>query len=305
MVQTVGILSPGDMGHAVGAVLRQGGLRVITCLRGRSARTFALAAEAGIEDMPDDETLVQEAEILLSILVPAEARAAAERVARAVRATGADLLFAECNAIAPRTVCGVAELLVAAGARCVDAGIIGGPPVWGSSGTRFYASGQHAAELAALAEHGLSVRIAGDRIGQASGLKMCYAALTKGITALATESLTAAKALGLDAALRAELEQSQHALLSMIARQVTGMPPKAHRWVGEMEEIASTFADVGLTPRILAGAADIYRFVAQTPLGAETPESRQRGQTLDDVTAILAASLENAAGTEKAQVRGD
>lgn len=291
MIQAVGILSPGDMGHAVGAVLRQGGLRVITCLRARSARTVALASKAGIEDVADDETLVREADVLLSILVPAEARVTAERVAAAVQETGADLLFADCNAIAPRTMYQIAETIAAAGGRCVDAGIIGGPPVLGGSATRFYASGEHAGEFAVLAQHGLDIRIAGGQIGQASGLKMCYAALTKGLTALATESLTAAKVLGLDEALRTELELSQRTLLGMIERQVTGMPPKAYRWVGEMEEIAATFEDAGLTPRILQGAADIYRFVEQTPLGAETPESRQHGQTLDEVIAILAESL--------------
>jgi hypothetical protein len=125
---------------------------------------------------------------------------------------------------------------------------------------------------------------------------MCYASLTKGLTALATEALVAGQALGLAETLSAELQLSQKALLSWIERQVPAMPPKAYRWIGEMEEIAATFADLGLTPQILEGAAAMYRFVGQTELGTETPEQRQRGQTLDDVTTILAAAL-----TEKPQ----
>src|SRR5581483_9064499 len=97
---TVGILTPGDMGHAVGEVLRHGGLRVITCLRGRSARTVALAAEAGIEDVADDETLVREADMILSILAPSAAAEIAQRVAAALRSTGERVCFVECNAIA-------------------------------------------------------------------------------------------------------------------------------------------------------------------------------------------------------------
>ena len=69
------------------------------------------------------------------------------------------------------------------------------------------------------------------------------------------------------------------------------MPPKAYRWVGEMEEIASTFAALGLPPDLLKGAADIYRLVGTTPLGAETPEERREGQTLDVVVGMLAAAL--------------
>src|SRR5437660_8867102 len=101
---TIGILSPGDMGHAVGATLTRHGLRVLTNLQGRSARTAVLAAQAGIIDVADDQTLVREVDILLSIMVPAQAYSCAERVAAAVRTTRSSVLFADCNAIAPRTV---------------------------------------------------------------------------------------------------------------------------------------------------------------------------------------------------------
>jgi len=291
-IQTVGLMSPGDMGHSIGNVLRVGGLRVITCLRDRSARTAALAAEAGIVDVPDYETLVREADVLLSVLAPSEARRLADRVAAAVRATGTDLLYAECNAIAPQTVREIATVVTAAGARFVDAGIIGSPPKPGEQRTRVYASGEHAVEFAELAQYGLNVRVIGSEVGQASGLKMCYAAITKGLTALATELLVAGRAMGLTEPLRAELQQSQPALYGWVERQVPTMPPKAYRWVGEMEEIAATFGYLGLTPQILQGAADLYRFVGQTPLAEETPEVRQRGQTLDDVVALLADALE-------------
>ena len=42
-VQTVGVMSPGDMGGNVGRALRENGLDVITCLEGRSERTRGLA----------------------------------------------------------------------------------------------------------------------------------------------------------------------------------------------------------------------------------------------------------------------
>src|SRR5438067_8093965 len=91
-IETVAVMSPGDMGHAVGRRLREHGLRVITCLRGRSERSRRLAAQAGIEDVPDEQALVQQAGVLLSVLPPAQARNLAERIAAVVRATGVDLL---------------------------------------------------------------------------------------------------------------------------------------------------------------------------------------------------------------------
>ena len=213
MKPTIAIMSPGDMGHAVGAVLRQAGLRVITQLDGRSERTRALAARAGIEQVADDDILVRAADILLSILVPAEALALAERIAGAVRGTGATPLYVDCNAIAPQTARQVAEIVEGAGARFVDAGIIGPPPQSGATSTRFYASGGDAATFARLKDFGLDVRVVGDRPGQASALKMCYAALTKGTTALMTELSIAAERLGVSDALRAEFarEPAGHA----------------------------------------------------------------------------------------------
>lgn len=292
MIETVAVLSPGDMGHAIGRTLREAGLRVITSLEGRSARTAALAAQAQIEDVPDDAALVREADALLAVLVPSAALGIAERIATAVERTGAPLLYADLNAIAPQTARTIGERLTRAGVRFVDAGIVGGPPRPGGHGPRVYASGAAAGELAALRERGLDVRVLGEDIGQASGLKMCYAALTKGLTALATELLVAGEALGLSEPLRAELEGGQEALWAWIGRSVPGMPPKAYRWVGEMEEIAATFGQLGLTPRMLEGAADLYRFVGETPLAAETPEARRQGTTVEGVVRLLAGALD-------------
>src|ERR1700753_3227113 len=108
---TVGIISPGDMGHAIAAVLKGRGLRLITNLQGRSSRSAALALQAGIVDVADDATLVREADILLSILVPARASELAERIAKAVQETQTKLLFADCNAIAPGTVKAIEKIV--------------------------------------------------------------------------------------------------------------------------------------------------------------------------------------------------
>lgn len=288
---TVGIISPGDMGHAIASVLKEHGLRLITNLQGRSTRSATLAAQAGIIDVADDITLVREADIILSILVPARAQELAERIAKAVQETHTPLLFADCNAIAPSTVQSIEQVVTAVGIDFVDGGIIGGPPRSGTEGPQLYVSGPHAERFAQLRDFGLDIRVLGPHIGQASALKMCYASMTKGLTALVTEAFTAAEAFGLTDALSKEMAASQPGLLRWAERHVPSMPPKAYRWVGEMEEIAQTYADLGLPAQILQGAAAMYRFVEQTELGAETPEKRHKGQTLTEVTDILAGAL--------------
>lgn len=290
MSATIGILSPGDMGHTVGDVLRQNGARVITCLEGRSARTRALAEKAGIIDVPTYRQLVTESDLVLSIMVPAQAMSAAAAVADALRGTDTPLTYADCNAIAPQTVRTLGEVLTSAGGTFVDASIIGPPPRTAGA-TRFYASGLELETFLVLNRYGLDVRPLGDEIGLASAMKMCYASLTKGLTALCTELLTAAEVLGVSDALTAEFRLSQSALFERMEKGLPSMPPKAKRWIGEMDEISATFEHVGLTPKILAGAADMYRLVGETHLANLPPEARDRFPTLAELIAILAGQI--------------
>lgn len=288
-VETVGILSPGDMGHSIGQVLHDNGVRVLTCLAGRSQRSRELAARAGFEEVPTLTDLVREVDILMCVLVPASAPSVAGKVADAMRETGATPLYADCNAIAPRTVRGIAEAISAAGATVVDVGIIGPPPR--KPGTRFYASGPGAEAFAELRNHGLNVRLVAGDVGQASAVKMCYGALTKGLQALATELLVAARLAGVDETLKTEQQDSMGDVLRWVEGGLPMMPPKAYRWVGEMEEIASFFNDVGMTPDILNGAAEIYRMVAETPIGKESPENRDPDRDMYGVVAALADAV--------------
>lgn len=286
-IKTIGLLSPGDMGNAVGRTLVEGGLKVITCLDGRSQRTKGLAEKAGIESVPTYATLVTKADIILSILVPAEAVNAAEKVAAALKETGREILYVDCNAIAPETVREIGGIIEKAGSRFADAGIIGAPPAAGRY-TIFCTSGKDTADFEKLAESGLNIRQVGDKIGQASGLKMTYAAFTKGSSALTTELLVAAQRMGLYDELSKLFEESQSDRFAQIGRGLLTMPYRSRRWVGEMEEIAKTFGSLGLTPLILEGAADLYRFVGDTPLADETPENYDKSRTLEQLIETLA-----------------
>jgi 3-hydroxyisobutyrate dehydrogenase-like beta-hydroxyacid dehydrogenase len=288
---TVGLISPGEMGHAIGAVLAHNGARVVTNLHGRGPRTVDRAAKAGIEDVGNDDALVTEASVFLCVVAPALAREVAERVTRALDATQSTLLYVDCNAISPQTVRPLETLLTDVGSRFADVGIVGGPPPLDGPGPRLYASGPGVDELERLREFGLDIRVLGPESGQASGLKMCYGALTKGLTALATELLVAGRALGLEEPLAAELLASQPELLSLIERQIPSMPPKSARWVREMEEIASTFELLGLPPQFHQGAAALYQWIAETGIGAAPESGTPTRRTASEIVNDLAARL--------------
>jgi hypothetical protein len=139
-IKTIGLLSPGDIGHSIGHVLHSNGLRVLTCLEGRSERSRELAARAGIEDGGSLEDVVQEADLFISVLVPSSALSVAKSVATALHATGSSVLYVDCNAVSPMTVRAVADIVTEAGSSVADAGIIGPPPR--KPGTKFYVSGR-------------------------------------------------------------------------------------------------------------------------------------------------------------------
>ncbi|MEE9586867.1 MAG: NAD(P)-binding domain-containing protein, partial [Hyphomicrobiaceae bacterium] len=125
---TLAVLMPGDMGHAVGRTLREHGHRVLTCLAGRSQRTRGLAQEAGLEDAGDLNSLVAEADMIMSILPPSRAMPLAEDVARAMGEAGRAPVYVDCNAISPMLTREVGAVIESAGAPYIDAGIIGLAP---------------------------------------------------------------------------------------------------------------------------------------------------------------------------------
>jgi len=286
-LRTVGIMSPGDMGSAVGQVLAKHGLAVIAALGERSARTRALAAEAGIADVGTLENLVRKADLVMSILDPDAAIGAAQRVAEAMKSAGATPLYADCNSIAVQSARKIGEIMKAVGAPFAEASIIGPPPRVPNK-TRIYASGPQAQEFAQLKQSGLDVRVLGPEEGRAKAIKISYSTLNKGTQALFTQSLVLAKRLGVFDVLMAELETSQKALLTFARDGLQQMPPKAHRWVGEMNELAASYQGIGLTPRMLAGAADMYRDVSQTTLGHESPETQRKfDRSFDEFVVML------------------
>ena len=289
-IESVAILSPGDMGHAIGQLLREHELHVLTCLAGRSDRTRQLSEQAGITDVSSINELVAQSDILMSVTVSEAVPGLCQEISEAARVTRTDLLFAECNAISPELSRDMESVLKSGGARYVDASIIGGPPRNGSS-PRVYASGDNVAEFLQLRDFGLDVRDLGDQLGRASGIKMCYAAMTKGTTALHAELLIAAEKLGLTDEVMAEFLNTQPAVVERMEGWMPGMPAKSRRWVSEMEEIERTFSDLGLTPNIFKGVADVYRMIGETALGDENPESRDKIRNLAETIRAITESI--------------
>jgi len=290
---TIGLMSPGDMGHRVGEAIRAKGCRVVTALDGRSELSKTRAKRAGLEDAGSLAALVAQSDIVMSIMPPERAEDFAREVAAELKTQNKSLVFIDCNAISPVTMKRIAGHIKTAGGRCMDIGIIGGPPRQDGSGapTRFYASGPHMDVVRFLDGHGMQLFDMGSEIGRASAIKMCYAGLTKGTNTLRTAVLVAGEMLGVGHELKAVLAQTQKGQWEAMNQVVPFLPCDSGRWVGEMEQIAETFGSVGVTPLMHKGAADVFRLLDSSPLGVETRETQDKSRTLDQALAIYAETL--------------
>jgi L-threonate 2-dehydrogenase len=260
MPPIVAVIAPGMMGSAVAKRLTSAGVEVRTLLAGRSPATAKRAQASGMRDA----TLAQivEAEFILSIVPPGEALALAETLAPAMRAAQRKPIYVDCNAVSPDTVLRIDRVVRESGASFVDGGIIGPPPELVSSKTRIYLSGPDAAKVAVLEQFGLSTPVQSGPVGAASAMKMSYAGITKGFTALGATMMLAATRAGTADALIAEMKVSQPALLKWLTTQMPKMHSKAYRWVAEMEEIAA-FVGPGQTgDGLFQSAARLYEAIA-------------------------------------------
>ncbi len=273
----VGVVAPGAMGVALGRCLAAGGHRVLTTAAGRSAATARRLADAGIADAGSMDAVVGGASLVISVVPPAQARATADEIAASARRTGARPLLLEANAVSPATVTEVAATLRTADLEVVDAAISGPPPRPGAEHpTRIFSAGPRAVEAAALEVPGVRwVVIEGD-LGAASAAKMCTASVRKGHQALLAHALLTAEHHGVLDTVLADLRLDfPHDDVRHAAAAVT----KAWRFADEMDEIAATQADAGLTPDLFAAMAEVYRRLATPDWGTRRPEDVLAGLT--------------------------
>ena len=273
----VGILHPGEMGISVAASAQNSGHSVYWASQGRSAQTHARAEEFNLLDAGTLAQLCATCSAIISVCPPH----AAEAVADQVLAHGFSGLYLDANAISPERAMRIGQRVEAGGAAFVDGGIIGGP-AWQPNRTWLYLSGEGAQNAVPLFSAGpLEIAVIGDEIGKASALKMCYAAYTKGSSALLCAILATAESLGVRADLEGQWSRGGSDFAEQTTKRVRRVTAKAWRFAGEMDEIAATFEQAGLPGGFHASAAEIYQRMAGFKDSKSTPD-------LEDVlTALL------------------
>ena len=285
-MQTIGILYPGDMGHNVGRVLKEDGFAVVTTLDGRSERTRQLSAQAEIMELDSMVALVEQADIVLSIIPPTAARSVAHDFATAVAHVARTPVFMDANAVSPMTVREVGDIIHATGCDFLDACIIG--PARDVRGRcTFYVSGSHAQQFESALGTSLRTHLLGETIGQASAFKMLFSGLNKGLVAVLSELTVVAQEYDFLDDLLACYTDLFPGIMQSLEWLVPTYPFHAARRAEEMRELAETLEHHEFSSAMARGTQHTLTEIGQLNLTERFPEYGEQDWTMRQVLEAL------------------
>jgi len=264
----IGLIHPGAMGISLAATAQAGGHKVFWIPEGRSSQTRERASAYKLQESESLEEMCETCSVIISVCPPHAAVDVAQQIAD-IPYKG---IFADVNAISPQKAKSIYQLMQSRGVEFVDGGIVGGP-AWEPGTTWLYLAGDKALDVAACFSAGpLETEVMGAKIGQASAIKMSFAAYTKGTTALLCAIMATSDELGVREALEKQWSRNGSDFAERTRNRVRGVTAKAWRFSGEMEEIAATFQAAGLPSEFHRAAADIYTRLSGFKDAERTPE---------------------------------
>jgi 3-hydroxyisobutyrate dehydrogenase-like beta-hydroxyacid dehydrogenase len=297
--QKIGILSIGEMGFHWAKLLKSQGVEVLTYDKDRGEVSRKRGENAGVKSLPSMTRLVDDAELIVSIVVPSAAKRVAAKVAKAVAKSGRkELLYLDANAISPMTADAIAAVLKPAGVSFMDGCIIGSAARMGK-GTIVYVSGPEAQRLQALEAFGIPIRVLGPNTSQASAFKVVYAGLTKGLQGLFVELLMGARRFGLMNEVRAQYEESFPGLLDKISTSIVGLRIHAARRAEEMDELKRTFNHHGMKSFMAPAAQKVLEAIAALGAGEASDSGARQGDLLETLETFYEKGLLRTATAEK------
>jgi 3-hydroxyisobutyrate dehydrogenase-like beta-hydroxyacid dehydrogenase len=289
--QSIGILSIGEMGYHWAKILTGRGVKVVTYAKDRSETTRQRAEKLGVECVPSLESLVKDADLIVSIVVPSGAKRVANKVAKATAKSGRrDLLYLDANAISPMTAAEIGKILQPSGVNFVDGCIIGSASKM-DKGAVIYVSGPQAGMIEELESYGFAVKVLGPTVAQASAFKVVYAGLTKGLQGLFVELLMGARAFGLLDEILKRYEESFPGLLDKVTSSIVGLRIHAGRRAEEMDELKRTFNHHGMKSFMAPAAQKVLQAIAALEVSKPSDSGAREGELLETLELFFEKGL--------------
>ena len=289
--QRIGILSIGEMGYHWAKILTSRGIEVLTYAKDRSETTRKRAENVGVKCVPSTATLIRDADLIVSIVVPSAAKRVATKVAKAAAKSGRrNLLYLDANAISPMTADEIGKILQPSGINFVDGCIIGSATKM-DKGAVVYVSGPQAARIQELESYGFSVRVLGSTVAQASAFKVVYAGLTKGLQGLFVELLMGARRFGLLDEILKRYEESFPGLLDKVTSSIVGLRIHAARRAEEMDELKRTFGHHGMKAFMAPAVQKVLQSIAELDVGKASDTGAREGDLLETLELFFKKGL--------------
>ncbi len=311
----VGILSIGEMGFHWAKLLSSRGVEVLTCSKGRSEVSRKRAENAGVRSVASLAQLVSQSDLIVSLVIPSAAKRVAAKMAKTILKVGKEgFIFLDANATSPMTARAMGQEFSGTRASFIDGSIIGSATKL-NQGAVVYVSGPEAEHAKALEQFGLSVRVLGHEVGQASAFKIVYAGLTKGLQGLLVELLVGARKLGLLNEILGRYEESFPGLVQKVGQSIVGLPIHASRRAEEMVELRKTFRSHGLKSVVAPSVEKILKAMGDLRVGSASETGTRKGSLAETVELFfqrgllqdqrVAGMVEEAVRIESNTVRGE
>lgn len=266
-LEHIGMIGYGEVGKIFTAGLKSS-VRTVSAwdLKFDAAPTreteLAQAAQAGVQACLSMQALCEQADFVISAVTASNTLAVAQAAAPHLR-SGA--FFLDLNSASPGTKQQAAQVIEAAGAHYVEAGVMTSVPPYGIRVPMLLGGAQAAVLAEKLRGFGMDAKVVASEIGVASAIKMCRSVMIKGLEALVIESYTTARKYGVEGHMIPTLTETFPSIdwEKQGAYFFSRVAQHGKRRAEEMREAANTVRETGFEPWMAAAIAEKHDWVAQ------------------------------------------
>jgi 3-hydroxyisobutyrate dehydrogenase-like beta-hydroxyacid dehydrogenase len=261
----VGLVGYGEVGRILAEDLRAQQVRVSAYdIKLDGDRAGALrdhASATGVALASSHADLAAQSDFIVSAVTASQAVPVAQACAPAIRKSA---WFLDFNSASPGAKQRAAALIDGHGGRYVEGAVMTSIPPYRIK-VPLLLGGKGAGELAPLlVALGFDAKVASDKLGIASAVKMCRSVMIKGLEAMVIESFTTARAYGVEDAVLASLAETFPGINweKQGAYFFQRVIEHGRRRSEEVREVAETVREIGLEPWSSQGTAERQGWVA-------------------------------------------
>ena len=261
----VGVVGYGEVGRILAEDLRKQGVQVSACDVKIATRAEGPlrehAAAHGVELVVSHADLARRSDCIASAVTASQAVSVAEACVPGVRS---GTWFLDFNSASPGAKQRAAKLIDGAGGHYVEGAVMTSVPPYRIKVPLLLGGPGAEALQPLLAQLGFAPKVASEKLGVASATKMCRSVMIKGLEAMVIESLTAARAYGVEDAVLVSLKETFPGIdwEKQAAYFFQRVIEHGRRRSEEVREVAETVREIGLIPWSSQGTAERQAWVA-------------------------------------------